>query len=216
MPIFCTIFPVQMYDVVPISVQLMRMRIQWWCQYAKSAKRGWVWRFLTFVDTSCMFMNSLKSRELRQLNFDSAAAGLTINFPVKSLYTLLDSISEGLIWRQLRENSSSVVRKYLVVMENCSLSSGFQASNLVTGFHNIPHVDIDLNRIPADFQITLDYFEASLETLTFGIISYCSSWMVFPPIQIVLHCTWNYSGELLGFLNIGLSVTVGCCCLVFL
>lgn len=60
-------------------------------------------------------------------------------------------------------------------MENCSLSSGFQASNLVTGFHNIPHVDIDLNRIPADFQITLDYFEASLETLTFGIISYCSS-----------------------------------------
>ena len=100
-------------------------------------------------------------------------------------------------------------------MENCSLSSGFQASNLVTGFHNIPHVDIDLNRIPADFQITLDYFEASLETLTFGIISYCSSWMVFPPIQFVLHCTWNYSGALLGFLNVGLSVTVGCCCLVF-
>ena len=46
-------------------------------------------------------------------------------------------------------------------MENCSLSSGFEASNLINGFHSIPHVDIDLNRISSDFQISLDYFEAS-------------------------------------------------------
>ena len=69
-------------------------------------------------------------------------------------------------------------------MENCS--SGFQASNLVTGFHNIPHVDIDLNRIPADFQITLDYFEASLKQYTPMVsISIWNSWMIFALSNII-------------------------------
>lgn len=44
---------------------------------------------------------------------------------------------------------------------NCSTSSSFQPSELVTSFHNIPHVDIDLNQSPSDFEISLDYFEVS-------------------------------------------------------
>ena len=46
-------------------------------------------------------------------------------------------------------------------MSCAALSSGYEPSALVTAFHSIPHVDIDLNPSPDDFQLSLEYFEVS-------------------------------------------------------
>ena len=47
-------------------------------------------------------------------------------------------------------------------MSMCSAQgSGYMPSATVAAFHNIPHVDIDLNPSPENFELTLDYFEVS-------------------------------------------------------
>lgn len=45
---------------------------------------------------------------------------------------------------------------------SCSAQdSGYMPSATVAAFHNIPHVDIDLNPSPENFELSLDYFEVS-------------------------------------------------------
>ena len=45
---------------------------------------------------------------------------------------------------------------------SCSAQgSGYMPSAMVAAFHNIPHVDIDLNPSPENFELSLDYFEVS-------------------------------------------------------
>ena len=41
----------------------------------------------------------------------------------------------------------------------CDNSSSFDPSSLVESFHGIPHVDIDLNDSPTDFDTDQEYFE---------------------------------------------------------
>jgi len=45
---------------------------------------------------------------------------------------------------------------------SCSAQgSGYMPTATVAAFHNIPHVDIDLNPSPENFELSLDYFEVS-------------------------------------------------------
>lgn len=40
--------------------------------------------------------------------------------------------------------------------------SSYEPTSLVSAFNGIPHIDIDLNTIPDDFEVSLAYFEVSL------------------------------------------------------
>ena len=47
-------------------------------------------------------------------------------------------------------------------MSSCSNdSSGYRPSSIVDAFHNIPHVDIDLEPSSSQFKVTVDYFQVS-------------------------------------------------------
>ncbi len=46
-------------------------------------------------------------------------------------------------------------------MAVCTNSSSYDPSSLVESFHDVPHVDIDLNSSPDTFDLDLDYFEVS-------------------------------------------------------
>ena len=43
----------------------------------------------------------------------------------------------------------------------CPNSSSYEPSSLVTAFHGIPHIDIDLEQNITEFENTLDYYEVS-------------------------------------------------------
>jgi len=59
-------------------------------------------------------------------------------------------------------NISSLIGRLGKVMENCS--SGYQPSNIVESFHNIPHVDVDLGEINSTYEQTVEeYFEVSFK-----------------------------------------------------
>lgn len=48
-----------------------------------------------------------------------------------------------------------------MALEMCPNSSSYEASPLVTAFHSIPHIDINLNQNVTEFENTLDYYEVS-------------------------------------------------------
>lgn len=48
-------------------------------------------------------------------------------------------------------------------MAVCTNSSSYDPSSLVESFHDIPHVDIDLNDSPDTFDLDLEYFEVSAD-----------------------------------------------------
>ena len=51
--------------------------------------------------------------------------------------------------------------------ESCSNgSSSYDPTDIVTAFHNIPHVDIDLKDSSSQFDISLEYFQVSRLVVT--------------------------------------------------
>lgn len=44
-------------------------------------------------------------------------------------------------------------------MEFCPNSSAYSPSSLVTAFHNVPHIDINLNQNVTEFENTLEYYQ---------------------------------------------------------
>ena len=49
---------------------------------------------------------------------------------------------------------------------SCQDSSGYMPSSIVTDFHSIPHIDINLQPVPSDFSITLNYFQVCRSLFT--------------------------------------------------
>lgn len=46
------------------------------------------------------------------------------------------------------------------IVEECSVNnSGYSPSSIVNVFHDIPHVNIDLDSSPSQFETSLDYFQ---------------------------------------------------------
>ena len=49
---------------------------------------------------------------------------------------------------------------------NCSVnSSGYTPSSIVDVLHNIPHVNIDLDSSPSEFETSFDYFQVMTNTV---------------------------------------------------
>lgn len=44
-------------------------------------------------------------------------------------------------------------------LDVCMNSSAYAPSSLVETFHGIPHIDINLDRVPDSFELTTEYFE---------------------------------------------------------